>query len=149
MTKVIVPEPVEPEMLYEFSAQERRYSKEGLEAQLTEIEQSLDKAYEKLCTDKYSILDYYIVIQKSGTQEVLGDYMSGGANLAVQQGRKHSLPWFQKRYKRSFQEAREKYQSPTPIDINVCVVGCKDYVPVEVETPIDVDALMKQDQQEE
>lgn len=124
-------EPVgEPVTLFYLEA-EQIFDYDSLKKLLETAEQELDRVcFTRLQTDEFFVVFYNLIIAKSDfADSYLGEYLSGGFDLTVQEGRKHALPEFQRFYKKSFRTAlKEIYGQSYRLNIDFNVSGFRDTI---------------------
>lgn len=144
--RAIFHEPVSNKTLYHRSMRFDTLDSEDLDYLLKGMETALDLVCGRLRSRKYLIVQYEILFYRGelrkkvhmrdlGEIDFIGrDFMSGGFNLGIKEGREFSLPKFQRRYKELFVNVRNDFSSrPSSLNLDALIIGSRDSVPVEIE----------------
>ena len=108
--------PIHPKTIYLFSK-----SVDNLEDQLEKIEKELDVVYKtELQSNKYSLITYHFKLREYDIE--------GGIVLSIKEGRIYSLPNFQEKYKRLFQNVLETENDSESVSIDIKVIGYADQI---------------------
>ena len=133
--KIIIPEPVSPETLYERNLQFESLNQEDLEDLINGVETALDIVCSKL--DKnYSIVEYEIVFFRGNLYDwnLFGRYICGGFDLTHDSYKNFVISDFQEEYKRSLQKVKEDYcKNPGSLRFNGLVRRFRDSISREIE----------------